>query len=221
MSRKKNTAFDVRISTSQRDDDQPVSMEDFCRYLIQPNAYFFIPCRELWPGTSVNARLPRVPVLTKSGQPKRDKDGKPVYMSPSKWIDDNRRVEQATWHPGLPMFITDRLAVAGGWVEKRGTTSFNLYRAPRIVPGDKSKATPWLDHVYRIYPTTPTTSFVGWRITGNAPATRSTTRCCWAGTRESARTPCCNRSSRPSDRGIFTISHRPISPANSTASSKR
>ena len=100
--------------------------------------------------TSVNARLPPVPVLTKSGQPKRDKNGKPIYISASKWIDHNRRVEQTTWHPGLPMFITDRLAVAGGWVEKRGTTSFNLYRAPRIVPGDSSKATPWLDHVHRI-----------------------------------------------------------------------
>jgi hypothetical protein len=152
MPGKKNGAFNVRIATPQPDDNQPVSKEDFCRYLLQPNAYFFIPCRELWPGTSVNARLPVVPVLTQSGQPKRDKNGKPIYMSASKWIDDNRRVEQATWHPGLPMFITDRLAVAGGWVEKCGTTSFNLYRAPRIVPGDASKATPWLDHVHKIYP---------------------------------------------------------------------
>jgi Family of unknown function (DUF5906) len=45
----------------------------------------------------------------------------------------------------------DRLAVAGGWVEKRETTSFNLYRAPRIIPGDSRKATQWLDHVHRIY----------------------------------------------------------------------
>jgi hypothetical protein len=43
------------------------------------------------------------------------------------------------------------LAVAGGWVEKRETTSFNLYRAPRIIPGDSRKATQWLDHVHRIY----------------------------------------------------------------------
>jgi hypothetical protein len=50
------------------------------------------------------------------------------------------------------MFITDRLAVAGGWVEKNDTTSFNLYRAPRIVPGDKSKAMPWVEHVHKIYP---------------------------------------------------------------------
>jgi hypothetical protein len=152
MAKKKKTTFSAKISTAQTDNDQPVSMDDFCRYLIQSNAYFFIPCRELWPGTSVNARLPRVPVLTAGGQPKCDSKGKPISISATQWIDENRRVEQTTWHPGLPMFIADRLAVAGGWIEKRGAVSFNLYRAPRIVPGDSSKAKPWLDHVHRIYP---------------------------------------------------------------------
>ena len=40
-----------------------------------------------------------------------------------KWIDNNRRVEQLPGIPGLPMFITDRLVVDGGWIEKRGTTA--------------------------------------------------------------------------------------------------
>jgi hypothetical protein len=148
----KKTRFRVKVSTPQPDDNAPVGLEDFCRYLIQPNAYFFIPCRELWPGSSVNARLPRIPLLTNSGQPKRDKNGKPISIPATKWIDENRRVEQTTWHPGLPMFITDRLAVAGGWIEKCGAISFNLYRAPRIVVGDSRKATPWLDHIRKIYP---------------------------------------------------------------------
>jgi hypothetical protein len=148
----KKPAFRVRVSTPQTDDNRPVSIEDFCRYLIQPNAYFFIPCRELWPGSSVNARLPRIPLLTKSGQPKRDKNGKPISIPATKWIDENRRVEQTTWHPGLAMFIADRLAVAGGWIEKHSAVSFNQYRAPRILPGDSSKAKPWLDHVRKIYP---------------------------------------------------------------------
>jgi hypothetical protein len=149
---KNKTGFRVKVSTPQPDDNQPVGIEDFCRYLIQSDAYFFIPCRELWPGSSVNARLPRIPVLTKSGQPRRDKNGKPIRIPPTRWIDENRRVEQATWHPGLPMFIADRLVVAGGWIEKQGAISFNLYRAPRIVPGDASKAQPWIDHVHKIYP---------------------------------------------------------------------
>jgi hypothetical protein len=148
----KKTKFRVKVSTPQPDDNEPVGLEDFCRYLIQPNAYFFIPCRELWPGSSVNARLPRIPLLTNSGQPKRDKNGKPISIPATKWIDENRRVEQTTWHPGLPLFITDRLGVAGGWIEKRGAISFNLYRAPRIVPGDSRKAAPWLEHVHKIYP---------------------------------------------------------------------
>jgi hypothetical protein len=148
----KKAGFRVKVSTPAPDNNQPVGKEDFCRYLIQPNAYFFIPCRELWPGSSVNARLPRIPVLTKNGQPKRDKNGKPISIPATKWIDDNRRVEQTTWHPGLPMFITDRLAVAGGWIEKQGAVSFNLYRAPRIILGDSRKATPWLDHIGKIYP---------------------------------------------------------------------
>ena len=35
------------------------------------HVYIFTPCREMWPAPSVNARLPRVPVLNKNGQPKR------------------------------------------------------------------------------------------------------------------------------------------------------
>ena len=61
--------FSAKTFTPQTGDDLPVSKEDFCRYLIQPSAYFFIPCRELWPGSSVNARLPRIPVLDANGQP--------------------------------------------------------------------------------------------------------------------------------------------------------
>jgi hypothetical protein len=100
----------------------------------------------------VIARLPRIPVLNKKGQPKRAKNGRIVTLPATCWIDENQRVEQATWHPGLPLFVPDRLAVAGGWVEKRGTTSLNLYRPARIIPGDSSKAQPWIDHVHKIYP---------------------------------------------------------------------
>jgi hypothetical protein len=144
--------INAKVSTPQTDDDRPVTHEDFCRYLKQQNSYFFIPCREIWPGSSVNAGLPQIPVLDKAGQPKKDKNGKPVSISATQWIDDHKCVEQTTWHPGLPMFITDRLAVAGGWVKKRGTKSFNLYRPPNIKLGDKNKATPWVDHVHKIYP---------------------------------------------------------------------
>jgi hypothetical protein len=144
--------FNTTVSPPQTGDDEPVSVKDFCRYLMKADAYYFIPCRELWPGSSVNARLPRIPLLDGAGQPKLDKNGKPITIAPTVWLDEHCRVEQTTWCPGLPIFIPDRLVVAGGWINKRDVTCFNQYRAPRIIPGDASKAGPWIDHVYRIYP---------------------------------------------------------------------
>jgi hypothetical protein len=91
-------------------------------------------------------------VLTKSGQPKRDKNGKPITMTPSIWLDRNRPVEQMTWCPGLPMRIKDRLVVLGGWIERKDVTCFNLYRPPLVVPGDAEKAGSWVDHIHKIYP---------------------------------------------------------------------
>ena len=55
-----------------------------------------------------------------------------------------------TWCPGIPKLILDRLVVDGGWIEREGVTCFNLYRPPRIEPGDATKAGPWLDHVRRV-----------------------------------------------------------------------
>ena len=67
-------------------------------------------------------------------------DGKLVTISASKWLDQNRAVEQMTWCPGLPMLILDRLVVDGGWIEREDVTCFNLYRPPRIELGDATKA---------------------------------------------------------------------------------
>jgi hypothetical protein len=140
----KVTAFTAKISTPE------ISVDDFCRYLPQRDAYFFIPCRDLWPGSSVNARLSPVPVLTKTGKPKKDADGNPMVLRPTIWISRHRKVEQTTWAPGLPLLIPNRLCVAGGWIEREGTQCFNLYRPPQLELGDSSKAQPWIDHVHRV-----------------------------------------------------------------------
>src|SRR5215470_7956841 len=51
------------------------------------------------------------------------------------------------------MLIRDRLVVMGGWIERKGTTTFNQYRPPRIKPSnDTTKAGPWLDHIRMLYP---------------------------------------------------------------------
>jgi hypothetical protein len=127
-----------------------VTIDDFVAYM-PAHVYIFTPCREPWTQASVNARLPPVPVLDKHGCPKRVK-GKLVTISASKWLDQNRPVEQMTWCPGFPMLIKDRLVVDGCWIERKDVTCFNHYRPSRIRAGDASKADPWLEHVRKIYP---------------------------------------------------------------------
>jgi hypothetical protein len=127
-----------------------VTIDDFVAFMPS-HVFIFTPCREPWTVTSVNARLPPVPVLGKNGKPKR-RNGKIVTISPSRWLDQNRPVEQMTWCPGYSMLIKDRLVVDGGWIEREGVTCFNHYRPPRIQAGDASKAGPWIEHVRKIYP---------------------------------------------------------------------
>jgi hypothetical protein len=138
-----------------------VTLDDFVAYMPM-HAYIFTPCREIWVGASVNARLARMPVLDQFGQPRLDKSGKIITISPTTWLDQNRPVEQMTWCPGLPMLITDRLVVAGGWIERPEVTSFNLYRPPRLQLGDAAQAELWLSHVQRVYGEDDATHIVRW-----------------------------------------------------------
>jgi len=128
-----------------------VSLNDFYAYMPM-HKYLFAPSRELWPGSSVNARIPPVPVQDADGYPVLDDDGKEIKSLANKWLDQNRAVEQMTWAPGLPMVIQDRLISQGGWIERRGVKCFNLYMTPMITRGDATQATHWIDHVRRIYP---------------------------------------------------------------------
>ena len=91
-----------------------VSLDDFHAYMPQ-HSYIFAPSRDLWPASSVNARVP--PII--------GPDGKPIPAA--KWLDTNAAVEQMTWAPGKPMLIKDRLISDGGWIERPGCTVFNLY----------------------------------------------------------------------------------------------
>jgi Family of unknown function (DUF5906) len=73
-------------------------------------------------------------------------------MAPAAWLDEHRPVEQMTWAPGSPLIIRDRLILDGGWIEYRGASVFNLYRAPEVQPGDPAQAAKWLEHVRYVYP---------------------------------------------------------------------
>ena len=140
----------VEELTEPETEGRGVTIDDFVAYMPM-HSYIFTPCREVWVGASVNARLPRMPLLDKHGRPMRNDNGKPITISATRWLDQNRPVEQMTWCPGLPMLIADRLVVAGGWIERSEVTNFNLYRPPRLELGEAAQAEPWLNHVNCVY----------------------------------------------------------------------
>lgn len=127
-----------------------VSLDDFHAYMPMHN-YIFAPSGETWPATSVNSRIPPVP-LVRDGEPVLDDDGEQVMLKASVWLDQHSAVEQMTWAPGEPQVIADRLIAEGGWIQRPGCHVFNGYRPPSELPGDATKAQPWIDHVRHVYP---------------------------------------------------------------------
>jgi hypothetical protein len=127
-----------------------VTIDDFVAYMPS-HTYIFMPCCEIWTAASVNSRCAPMPVLNKNGKPRRGRDGKPMKISASKWLDRNRPVEQKAWCPGQAKLIHDRLVVDGGWIERKEVTVFNLYRPPLLKHGDAAAAEPWIDHMYKIF----------------------------------------------------------------------
>src|SRR5205807_557200 len=85
------------------------------------------------------------------GQPVLNKKDEQLELPANVWLDQNKPVEQMTWAPGLPMIIRDRLISAGGWIERKRVSCFNLYRPPTIKPGDSAQAGPWLDHARKVF----------------------------------------------------------------------
>jgi hypothetical protein len=128
-----------------------VTVDDFYAYMEMHN-YIFAPTRATWPGTSVNSRLPPMPLLDGNGKPDLDEKGNPKFIPANQWLDKNRPVEQMTWVPGQPMLIKGRFLADGGFIERAGITAFNLYREPTLRHGDAELAGTWIDHVKRVYP---------------------------------------------------------------------
>jgi Family of unknown function (DUF5906) len=127
-----------------------VKVDDFHAYMPMHN-YIFAPSREPWPASSVNARIPPIPVFDSNGRPVLDKNAEQETILASAWLDKNKPVEQMTWAPGLPMVIQDRLIAEGGWIERPGVACFNLYLPPIIEPGTAAEAERWLDHIYKVF----------------------------------------------------------------------
>jgi hypothetical protein len=128
-----------------------VRLGDFYAYMPQHN-YFYAPARRLWPAGSINSRLSAQVLLDDDGNLRRNEKDKVIKIAAAQWLDQNRPVEEMTWAPGDPMLVHDRLMVENmGWVDKPGTTTFNLYHPPIIQAGDPRQALPWLRLVYRLF----------------------------------------------------------------------
>jgi hypothetical protein len=114
-------------------------LSDFYAYMPS-HSYIYVPTRDLWPATSVNARVSIWPQI----------DGKPV--PPAKWLDLKQPVEQMTWDPTEGLLIKDRVMQISGYARHPGASIFNLYRPPEPNSGIATNAGPWLTHLRKIYP---------------------------------------------------------------------
>jgi hypothetical protein len=128
-----------------------VSLNDFRAYM-PAHQYIFMPSGDLWPSSSVNARLGTVAEIGPDGKPVLDDKEKPKRISAASWLDRERPVEQMTWAPGEPRVVQGRLISEGGWIRRPGCACFNLYRPPTPSTGDPLGAGQWVRHVHRIYP---------------------------------------------------------------------
>ncbi|MBB5459021.1 primase-helicase family protein [Paraburkholderia sp. Cpub6] len=115
------------------------SYHDFYSHL-PTHKYLHVPTGELWPASSVNAKLPPVNLADDS------------YVKAHAWLDEHRAVMQIVWMPGEQQVIEDRVMQAAGWQAHAGARSFNLYVPPSMVTGDATKAGAWLGHLERLYP---------------------------------------------------------------------
>ena len=134
----------------KREDLGDVTISDFSAYLPM-HQYIYHPTRELWPSASINAHLPLTAVVDAEGKVRKDEDGKPILLKPAAWLDLYSSVQQMVWAPGEPMVVADKIMEEGGWIEKRGSRCFNLYRPPSPPPGTAGMALRWIKLVEQLY----------------------------------------------------------------------
>jgi len=126
------------------------SIDDFEAYLPSHH-YVFMPTREMWPAASIDDILPTVPLFNADGTAVVNAKKKPVRIKASQHLSRTKPLEQMTWAPGEPDIIRDRLVADGGWLDRKGSRSLNLYRPPLPIAGDALMAGPWVEHVERLY----------------------------------------------------------------------
>jgi hypothetical protein len=119
--------------------------------------------RELWPAKMIDNIFPPIVPLDAKGNPLRNPvTGKVVKLKASEWLDRYNRVDQQVWAPGEPEIILDRVARNSGWRAQPGARCFNRYDAPTVRPGDPTQATPWTNHVHKVYAKAEANHIIKW-----------------------------------------------------------
>lgn len=67
-------------------------------------------------------------------------------------IENDSTVEGSTWWPGRDQIIKDWFIDKNGFFPAVGRRSYNQYKAPPVSTGDAAAATPWIDHVKKLWP---------------------------------------------------------------------
>ncbi|MGY4597724.1 hypothetical protein ACVWXL_005470 [Bradyrhizobium sp. GM22.5] len=150
------TAKTDEEATQTESPPEGVALQDFVA-VMSNGRYLFCPTREMWPGKSVDACVPPVPLTDSNGVPLLNPiTKKPIAIPATKWLDQHQRVEQISWVPGKDEIVKDKLIADGGWIERPGVSIFNLYRPPIIVTAGlnltAADVEPWLNHTKTIYP---------------------------------------------------------------------
>lgn len=67
-------------------------------------------------------------------------------------VENDRFVEGSTWWPGKPQIIRDWFIDKDGFFPAIGRRIYNQYKAPPEATGDASRATPWVEHIKKLWP---------------------------------------------------------------------
>jgi hypothetical protein len=87
-----------------------------------------------------------------NGHLKRFTNGACQGMKPATWLDIYRAVHQMSWHPGYPEIIEGMRSDNGVLKPEPTGRIFNRYRESDVI-GSDGDASPWVNHIKRIYPT--------------------------------------------------------------------
>jgi hypothetical protein len=126
-------AFSATIDPKRKQSRPPTAdLDDFVAYLPD-HTFICRKTRAFWTTAGVNAAFPDA-VIPASERIERDE---PIHC--------------LSWMPGDGEIVRNTVVMKGGKVVAEGYHTYNLYLPPTLIPvaGD---ASPWLDHVKRIYP---------------------------------------------------------------------